>query len=146
MTTAILPPSAREPLASGVLADVVTLDRDDSPQVSCTWISVDGDTLLIASLPENQKVKNLRRDRRVALSCEAATKNAMGLTEYLVVHGRAAVDEGGAAALLQEQAALYMGPGVTFPPMDNPPPGYVIRITVERIGGVGPWVERSVSN
>jgi hypothetical protein len=24
-------------------------------------------------------------------------------------------------------------------PMDDPPPGYIMRTTVERIGGVGPW-------
>jgi hypothetical protein len=23
--------------------------------------------------------------------------------------------------------------------MDDPPPGYVLRITPERVGGVGPW-------
>jgi hypothetical protein len=28
---------------------------------------------------------------------------------------------------------------VKFPPMDDPPPGHVLRIAVERIGGVGPW-------
>jgi hypothetical protein len=57
------------------------------------------------------------------------------------VHGRATIEEGGAAALLQEQARTYIGPDVKFPPMDNPPPGYLIRIEVERIGGVGPWRE-----
>jgi hypothetical protein len=29
--------------------------------------------------------------------------------------------------------------GVKFPPMDNPPPGYITRIIAEGIGGVGPW-------
>lgn len=29
--------------------------------------------------------------------------------------------------------------GVKFPPFDDPPPGHVIHITAERIGGVGPW-------
>ena len=41
-----------------------------------------------------------------------------GLKEYLVVHGRARVEEGGA------------------------PPDYTMRITVERVGGVGPWSRR----
>ena len=31
------------------------------------------------------------------------------------------------------------GAGVRFPAMPNPPAGWVIRITVERIVGVGPW-------
>jgi hypothetical protein len=31
---------------------------------------------------------------------------------------------------------------VTFPPMPDPPPGFVTRVSVESISGVGPWVER----
>jgi hypothetical protein len=40
---------------------------------------------------------------------------------------------------LQRLAHVYLGQDVRFPPMDDPPPGQVMRITVERIGGVGPW-------
>jgi hypothetical protein len=32
---------------------------------------------------------------------------------------------------------------VTFPSMPDPPPGFRLRIAVERIGGVGPWAEPS---
>jgi hypothetical protein len=28
---------------------------------------------------------------------------------------------------------------VVFPPMVDPPPGFVTSISVDRIGGVGPW-------
>jgi hypothetical protein len=42
--------------------------------------------------------------------------------------------------LLQEQARTNIGPGVKFPPAENPRPGHLIRIQIERIGGVGPWV------
>jgi hypothetical protein len=61
------------------------------------------------------------------------------LKQYVVVHGRGRVTDGGAPELLQELAYRYLGPGVTFPPMPDPPPGFVLRITPERIGGVGPW-------
>jgi hypothetical protein len=61
------------------------------------------------------------------------------LDEYLVVHGRARITDGGAPELLQRLAAVYLGPDVTFPPMDNPPAGVVTRIAVDRVGGVGPW-------
>jgi PPOX class probable F420-dependent enzyme len=136
---ATLSSQTRAFLAQGPLAHVVTLNRDGSQQVSCTWVSVDGDTLVIASLPENQKIKNLRRDPRIVLSFETRSQDAMGLIEYLVVHGRATIHEGGAAALLQEQARVYIGPDVKFPPFDNPPPGFLVRVDVERIGGNGPW-------
>jgi hypothetical protein len=63
----------------------------------------------------------------------------MGLRHYLVVHGRARITAGGAPELLQELAQTYLGPGTRFPPMADPPPGRVTRITPERFGGVGPW-------
>jgi hypothetical protein len=44
-----------------------------------------------------------------------------------------------APELLQRLAGTYIGPGVCFPPMAEPPPGYVLRIVPERFGGVGPW-------
>jgi len=62
-----------------------------------------------------------------------------GLREYIVVHGTAAIEEGGAPELLQELAKVHLGPDVKFPPMEDPPPGVRIRITVEKVGGVGPW-------
>jgi hypothetical protein len=76
----------------------------------------------------------------VAVSIESDETNPMGLREYLVVHGRARITEGGAPELLQRLARTYLGPDVRFPPMDDPPPGVVTRITVERVGGVGDWV------
>jgi hypothetical protein len=72
-------------------------------------------------------------------SREGQGANELGLREYLVVHGRARVQEGGAAALLQDLAHVYMGSDVLFPPPGFDAPGYVLRITPERLGGVGPW-------
>ncbi|HJU57913.1 MAG TPA: PPOX class F420-dependent enzyme, partial [Actinomycetota bacterium] len=67
------------------------------------------------------------------------TINAMGLHEYLVVYGTARVTEGRAPEVLQRLAYTYIGPGVTFPPMPNPLPGFVTRVAPDRLGGVGPW-------
>jgi PPOX class probable F420-dependent enzyme len=126
-------------LESSALAHLVTLEPDGRPQMSCVWVGLDGDEIVAGHLPEHRKVKNMRRDPRVTLSIEAGTKNQMGLNEYLVIHGTARITEGGAAELLQRLAQTYLGPDVKFPPMDDPPPGYITHITVERVGGVGPW-------
>ena len=134
-----IPQSARDVLNGPHLAHLVTLEPDGRPQVSIVWVALDGDEIVAAHLPEHRKVRNMRRDPRVALSIEAGTRNAMGLDEYVVIHGRARVTEGGAAELLQRLAHVYLGPDVTFPPMPDPPPGYITHIAVERIGGVGPW-------
>jgi len=137
-----IPESVRAVLEGPVLAHLVTLDPDGSPQVSIVWVGLDGDEIVAAHLPEHRKVRNIRRDPRVALSVVAGTRNAIGLDEYIVIHGRARITEGGAPELLQELAHVYLGPDVTFPPMPDPPPGYITHITVERIGGVGPWAAR----
>jgi hypothetical protein len=75
----------------------------------------------------------------VALSFEGTEIQPPGLRQHVVVHGRGRIEEGGAPELLQRLANVYLGPDVRFPPMDDPPPGCILRITVERLGGVGPW-------
>jgi PPOX class probable F420-dependent enzyme len=135
-----LPDSARLLVESGRLAHLVTLNPDGSPQVSCVWVGLDGGEIVSGHLSAGQqKLRNVRRDPRVTLSIEGTELQPPGLMQYLVVHGRARITEGGAPELLQELAYRYLGPTVTFPPMPDPPPGFVMRTTVERIGGVGPW-------
>jgi PPOX class probable F420-dependent enzyme len=139
-----IPKSVKSLIEAGRPAHLVTLQRDGSPQVTIVWIGLDGDEIVAGHLPRNQKVRNLQRDPRVAISIESDTKSSMGLTEYAVLYGRARIQEGGAPELLQRLAHVYLGPGVKFPPMETPPPGYVTRIQVEKIGGVGPWTGRAV--
>jgi hypothetical protein len=55
--------------------------------VSIVWVGLDGHEVVAAHLPENRKVRNVRRDPRVALSIEAGTRNTMGLDEYVVLRG-----------------------------------------------------------
>ena len=133
--------SARALLESDALGHLVTLNRDGSPQVTCIWVGLDGDEIVSAHLRPQQKLRNVERDPRVSLSIEGSVINELGLKHYLVVHGRARIEEGGAPELLQRLAHTYLGPGVVFPPMPDPPPGWVMRITVERVGGVGPWLQ-----
>jgi PPOX class probable F420-dependent enzyme len=137
-----LPASARELIESDALAHLVTLNRDGSPQVSCVWVGLEGDEIVSGHLPFHQKLRNVQRDPRVVMSIEGTVVQPPGLKQYLVVHGRARVEEGGAPELLQRLAHVYLGADVVFPPMPDPPPGYVLRTTVERLGGVGPWAER----
>jgi PPOX class probable F420-dependent enzyme len=140
---AVLSDSARAVFESDGLAHLVTLNADGSPQVSVVWVGLEGDEIVSAHLRPQQKLRNIRRDDRVALSIETPVMNAYGLREYLIVHGRATIEEGGAPELLQRLAHTYLGPEVTFPSIPDPPPGFRLRIAVERIGGVGPWAEPS---
>ena len=133
--------SVRTLIESGPLAHLVTLNPDGSPQVTIVWIGIEDDEIVSAHLFRHRKVENILRDPRVALSLEAPGANAIGMRNYAVVYGQARITEGGAPELLQRLAYTYVGPGVTFPPMPEPPPGYITRINVERITGQGPWAE-----
>ncbi|HEX2195890.1 MAG TPA: TIGR03618 family F420-dependent PPOX class oxidoreductase [Actinomycetota bacterium] len=130
---------ARRLLESDALAHVATLDADGRPYVTLAWVGLDDDEVVFATLSDQRKLRNLRRDPRVTISIETAHTNEIGLREYLVVYGSARVTEGGAPELLQELAYTYLGRGVKFPPMPDPPPGYVTRVAIERLGGIGPW-------
>jgi PPOX class probable F420-dependent enzyme len=129
-------------LVGSVPATLVTVNRDGSPQVSVVWMAVqsttDGDDELVtAHLKEHQKIRNVRRDPRVAVTF-VSTDLSGPFPPYLSIKGTARIEEGGAPALLDELTTAMFGPGTNFPPPDAPP-GYLTRITIEKVGGVGPW-------
>ena len=132
---------ARTLLEAPALAHLATIDPDGKPNVTCAWVGLEGDEVVIGTLFDQRKLRNMRRDPRVTLSVQGRDTNEIGMHQYLVVYGRARVTEGGAPELLQELARTYVGPDVTFPPMPDPPPGFVTRIAIERLGGLGPWAE-----
>ncbi|MBI2330672.1 MAG: TIGR03618 family F420-dependent PPOX class oxidoreductase [Chloroflexi bacterium] len=139
-----IPQPLKDLIESGAHAHLVTMNKDGSPHVTVVWVGIENDEIVAAHLPRNQKVRNIERNGHVVLSLEATSKSSYGLKEYAVVYGTARITEGGAPELLQKLAQVYIGPGVKFPPMDNPPPGYITRIRVTRIEGVGPWTGQSV--
>ena len=135
-----IPQSVRELVEKGPLAHLTTLNSSGGPQVTVVWVGIQAEEFVIGHLAVHQKVKNIRRDARVALSLLGDKTNAQGLREYLVVYGNARVTEGGAVDLLQRLAPIYLGPKADFPPaaMRNIP-GYVTRIAPARFAGIGPW-------
>ncbi len=66
-----------------------TVRADGMPQPTPVWFVWDGGTFLIYSMPSAQKVRNIRRNAKVALSY--AGDGEAG--EYLVIMGEAAIDE-----------------------------------------------------
>ena len=103
-----LPQSARDMVESGAVAHLVTLNPDGGPQVSAVWTGFEGDEIVVASIGPRQKLDNVARDPRVALSWQRDEKNPMGLQHYLVVYGRARATEGDAPAVLQRLAVTYL--------------------------------------
>jgi|SRR5579859_6039259 len=135
----ILNDTVRQALTAGHLAHLVTLNQDGSPQVSLVWVGLEDDEIVCAHLNLRQKLRNVQRDVRVALSMETGGKTH-GLDNYLVINGRARITEGGAPELLNQLAQIYIAPGTTFV-SDEAPQGYITRITAEHIHGNGPWNE-----
>jgi PPOX class probable F420-dependent enzyme len=134
---------ARALIGTGANATLVTLNPDGSPQVSVVWVAwestPDGDELVSAHLSEKyKKVRNVRRDGRVAVTIIGNDPAAV-VAPYLALTGTARIVEGGAPELLTELTAA-VAPGFVgqFPPADAPP-GFLTRIRIEKVGGVGPW-------
>lgn len=144
---ASLPQSAIELIESGAHGHLVTINPDGSPQVSMVWTGIEDGKICVAALTQRQKLKNIRRDPRVAITFEspdhdvAGQRGSGGLRFYLAVSGTARVTEGGAPALLQRLACTYLGPDIKFPPGDDPPQGWIMRITPARWHGYGPWTD-----
>jgi PPOX class probable F420-dependent enzyme len=72
---------------------IATINKDGSPQVSPVWIELDGNLLVVNSEQKRRKVRNLRRDPRVAVSIQ----NAENPYQYIEIRGRAVeiTDAGG---------------------------------------------------
>jgi PPOX class probable F420-dependent enzyme len=131
--------AARELIGNGADATLVTLNADGSPQVSLVWMALrstpDGDELVTAHLAEHKKVRNIRRDPRVAVTIVQPGDVGKSLRPYLAIDGTARIEEGGAPELLKVLSQELLDPNV-FPPKDAPP-GFVTHIRIDKVGGVG---------
>jgi PPOX class probable F420-dependent enzyme len=139
-----IPESILELIAKAPFAHLTTLNSTGGPQVTVVWVGIENEEFVIGHLhlATYEKVKNIRRDARVALSMLSDTTNAQGLREYLVIYGYARVTEGGAFDLLRRLGCLYLGSNADFPAAAlRHIPGYITRVTPARFAGIGPWVE-----
>lgn len=130
--------AVRRAIEAGPIGHVVTLGHDGAPQCSLAWIGFDGEEIVIGTMFDQAKLRNLRRDPRIAISFETGRPDPYGLNEYGVLHGRARITEGGAPELLGRLAQTYIGPGTVYPPFPDPPSGWVIHVAVERVSGSEP--------
>lgn len=139
MTT--MPTELRTLIESGPLAHLSTTNADGSPQVSAIWIGLDGDDIVSSHLGWYAKLRNIERDPRVVLSFDAPRRDGIFLAEHAVLRTRATIESSDQAwDLLNRLAKVYMRPDAEFPAPRKP--GFIVRYTIERIGGEGPWVTR----
>ena len=137
-----LPRELRELIASGPMAHLTTINADGSPQVTVIWIGLDGDDVVSGHMARYAKLRNIERDPRVVLSFDAPRAPGVFLNDYAVLRARATIEPGEDAwNLLNDLTKVYVSPDADFPTPKGP--GFLVRYSVERIGGVGPWAPRS---
>jgi PPOX class probable F420-dependent enzyme len=85
---------------------LATTMPDGSPQLTQTWVDTDGEHVLINSVVGFQKVRNIERDPRVALTVSDPESPA----RYFAVRGRVLdVTEDGAVDHIEKLAQRYLG-------------------------------------
>jgi PPOX class probable F420-dependent enzyme len=137
-TTTPLPRELRDLIESGPLAHLTTINADGTPQVTVIWIGLDGEDIVSGHMARQRKHRNIDRDPHVVLSFVAPHVPGTFLNEYAVLRTAATIEDGGAWDLLNGLAKVYMGPSSEFPAPKRDG-GVIVRYSVRRISGVGPW-------
>lgn len=105
MSTAILD-AYKDLFQKIAFAHLATVMNDGSPQVTPVWCSYDGTRVWVNSAKGRLKDKNMRRDKRVALSIQDPD-NAY---RYLAIQGTVdEITEDGADAHIDALAKHYLG-------------------------------------
>jgi PPOX class probable F420-dependent enzyme len=121
-----VPDDFRSLLASTAVACVSTIGKRGEPQLSPIWFLFDGNRVRFSLLEGRQKLRNLRRDPRVAVLVIDPARP----TYYLELRGRVELVPDPGCALEREVSTKYTGGWV-----DAEPPGtmrYAATVTVER--------------
>jgi len=85
---------------------LATLMPDGSPQMTQTWVDTDGRHVVVNTVDGHQKVRNMRRDPRVAVN----VADPDDPSRYFEVRGRVVeVTEDGAREHIDELSQRYMG-------------------------------------
>jgi PPOX class probable F420-dependent enzyme len=93
-------------LGKKVFVHLATLMPDGSPQVSPVWVDVDGNTIVVNSAEGRLKDKNIKKDKRVALS----VTDPDNPYESVTIRGRVAeVTTAGADQHIDKMAKKYLG-------------------------------------
>ena len=101
-----IPDQYKDILAKVAFASLATLMPDGRPQVSPVWCDFDGSSIWVNSAKGRVKDKNMRRNKRVALSIQDPD-NAY---RHLDVQGEIAeITEEGADAHIDKLAKKYLG-------------------------------------
>ena len=138
-----IPTPAQALLGSDAVAHVWTSNPDGSPQVSVVWVIARGDEIVFGTNVKSQKARNLARDPRLILSIEDTERNERGFQRHLVIRGTASVTPGPDPQLMDELAMKYAGLQRHPLALRDSTDSAVVNVAIDRISGVGPWIDES---
>jgi len=101
-----IPDQFKDLFSKGAFAQLATLMPDGSPQVTPVWCDFDGTNVRVNSAKGRVKDKNMRRDKKVALSVQ----DPENPYRYLAMRGEVVeITEDGADAHIDSLAKKYLG-------------------------------------
>jgi PPOX class probable F420-dependent enzyme len=112
---------------------IATLMKDGSPQLTQVWVDTDGEHIIVNSVDTHLKVRNLRRDPRVAVAISDPGRPG----SYVQVRGRAIdITELGGPDHIEKLSQKYTGGGYAwYGGRDQV--RVVITIEADKISGIG---------
>lgn len=131
-------------LGSDAVAHVWTANPDGTPQVSVVWVLTSDDEIVFGTSGRSVKARNLALDPRIILSIEDTERNERGFQRHLVVRGTARIEPGPDPALMDRLARKYLGLDRHPLALRDAPDCVVVRTAIDRISGVGPWIDDRV--
>ncbi len=101
-----IPQSVKELCAQPVFVHLATIDKDGGPQVTPVWIDCDDSLIWINTAKDRVKDRNMRRDKRVAISI----LDPANAYRHVAIRGEVVeITENGADAHIDRLAKKYLG-------------------------------------
>ena len=101
----VVPEAYHDLLAAPALAHVATIGPGGAPQSTPVWFDWDGSRVLIGLAPDQQKLRNLRRDPRLSISLVDPANPG----RFLEIQGRAMFESDPDRSVITRIVAKYTG-------------------------------------
>jgi len=128
-----LPEDLLELLRQPSICYLATIMADGSPQLTQTWVDTDGEHIIINTVETHLKLKNIKRDPRVAVAISAPANPS----SYVQIRGRVInITTEGGVEHIEKLSQKYLGkPYPWFGGRDQV--RVILTIAADRISGIG---------
>jgi len=128
-----LSPGFQKLLREPSYCEIATVLKDGSPHIAQVWVDTDGEHILINTPQNTQKVRNLKRDPRVAVNVfDPGNQWRLGSARGRAVE----ITREGADEHIDKLYKKYRGQDV-YPNKDPNNPRLIIKIVPEKIREIG---------